>query len=125
MTDEYYSNATEFRSGLAFPAKKNKFDELCENMLDLPYVYGNSGELVKGKDYYYDNGNRVEIDPPSAERMEHYKELVLNSHGLVQFDTKMLMIIQEETTPYFAGDKTVDEVARIIQSRAEMYVKEQ
>ena len=124
MTDEYYSNATEFRSGLAFPAKKNKFDELCENMLDLPYVYGNSGELVKGKDYYYDNGNRVEIDPPSAERMEHYKELVLNSHGLVQFDTKMLMIIQEETTPYFAGDKTVDEVARIIQSRAEMYVKE-
>jgi ABC-type glycerol-3-phosphate transport system substrate-binding protein len=34
-------------------------------------------------------------------------------------------IIIEETAPYFAGQKTIDEVAKIVQSRASIYVAEQ
>jgi hypothetical protein len=33
-------------------------------------------------------------------------------------------IITEEAQAYFAGDKTVDEVTDIIQSRAQIYVSE-
>ena len=39
-------------------------------------------------------------------------------------DLQMLNIISEETAPFFAGDKGIDEVCDIIQSRALTYVKE-
>ena len=39
-------------------------------------------------------------------------------------DNKLLEIIAEELEPYYNGDKTLDEVTAIIQSRAEIYMNE-
>lgn len=39
-------------------------------------------------------------------------------------DTAIMAIIEEEVAPFFAGEKSVDEVAHIIQSRIDIYLKE-
>ena len=39
-------------------------------------------------------------------------------------DNALWEIISEQAQPYFAGDKSVDETAKLIQSRAEIYVNE-
>lgn len=39
-------------------------------------------------------------------------------------DSALWEIISEQVQPYFAGDKSVDEAARLIQSRTELYVNE-
>ena len=41
------------------------------------------------------------------------------------YDTQMLRIISEESQAYFNGDKTAAEAARIIQSKASIYLAEQ
>jgi len=40
------------------------------------------------------------------------------------YDEDLMLIIEEEVAPYFEGQKSVQEVATIIQSRAQVYVNE-
>ena len=40
------------------------------------------------------------------------------------FDNEIFKIIEEEAEGYFQGQKTVDDVAGIIQSRVQIYVNE-
>ena len=39
-------------------------------------------------------------------------------------DSALWEIVSEQVQPYFAGDKSVDETAKLVQSRAELYVNE-
>ena len=39
-------------------------------------------------------------------------------------DQELVDLVMEAAGPYFAGDKTLDETVRLIQSRAELYVNE-
>lgn len=50
---------------------------------------------------------------------------VIYSTGYSQvFDTNIWEIIEEEAETCFAGDKSIEEAAGVIQSRAEIYVQE-
>ena len=44
-------------------------------------------------------------------------------HGS-SYDTVMMQIILEEAQTYFDGKKSVDEIAKLIQSRCETYMNE-
>lgn len=39
-------------------------------------------------------------------------------------DREMMLILQEQAQPYFAGDKSLDETADLIQRRVTLYVNE-
>jgi ABC-type glycerol-3-phosphate transport system substrate-binding protein len=66
------------------------------------------------------------LDSPMTS--DEYVQLMtfLNGVDSVLSSNQVLQnIIDEETPPYFAGQKTVDEVCEIIQNRAELYINEQ
>lgn len=54
-----------------------------------------------------------------------YKELINNTKRIESNDSDIILkIIFEEAAAYFKGDKSVDDAARVIQSRVETYVNE-
>lgn len=87
-------------------------------------MYSPSEGLYQEKDFYYRSGKKTEIEPIDEERLAYVKEYILNSKDLPVVDNKLLEIIAEELEPYYNGDKTLDEVTAIIQSRAEIYMNE-
>ena len=57
--------------------------------------------------------------------MDQVLNLIDNLGCAVSFDQDIYNIISEETQAFFAGQKTAQDVAGIIQSRATIYVNEQ
>lgn len=60
----------------------------------------------------------------SAEQAERYRELVESIRTVSGSSEKILEIVLNETAPMFAGDKTPEETAKIIQSKLSIYVAE-
>jgi ABC-type glycerol-3-phosphate transport system substrate-binding protein len=56
--------------------------------------------------------------------VETFYDLLARAEGLRYYDINVANIISEETAAFFAGQKTAQEVAAIIQSRVQVYVNE-
>mgnify|MGYP002496566384 CR=1 FL=1 len=67
----------------------------------------------------------VEIQPATQEDVDQVKDLVYNTtavSGAVSDD--ITNIINEEAAAYFSGQKSAEDVAKIIQSRMQVYLSE-
>ena len=73
--------------------------------------------------YGWDDVN-VEITSATDEEVEEFLAIFEKADEVSTNDTAIGAIIEEEIAPYFAGEKSVDEVANIIQSRVSIYLKE-
>ena len=56
--------------------------------------------------------------------IEEYIELLKNADGFTKSDSDINVILVEEIQPYFAGDKTIEEVIPIIESRINLVLGE-
>lgn len=108
FTEDYQKNS------YYFPVLQKYFDELLE------------GEM-KGCDYssaadLY--GTNVKGEPLTEEQTQTLRNLVYSAKKTAQYDTEIYNIILEEAQSYFAGQKSAEEAAGIIQDRVEIYVGE-
>ena len=60
----------------------------------------------------------------TQEQVDDFKTLIDGATPGGAYDTDIQEIIQDEAGAYFAGDKTADEVAKLIQSRVSIYLGE-
>lgn len=99
-----------------FSVRQDEFDKFCEEaMKEDEYGGGTWGW----------GSFEVEIKPATQEDVDTVKELVAGTtaiSGAVSSD--ILNIIEEEAAAYFAGEKSAEDVASIIQSRMEIYLNE-
>jgi hypothetical protein len=63
--------------------------------------------------------------PLPQEVVDYLYEAMNGITSYMETDDTLQSIISEETAPYFAGQKTLDEVCAIIQNRAQLYIGEQ
>jgi len=52
------------------------------------------------------------------------REIVEGADMVLHYDETISMIVKEETLPFFAGDRTAEDTARIIQNRIQIYLSE-
>ena len=118
LTDEYQDNITYY-----IPASMSRFDEIAEGATERPY-YMDGDEKVYYDDTYYLNGVEIVLDPLTEEEIGEVKAFVLSVKKSSGSINDLEEIILEEAAAYFEGQKTAEEVATIIQSRASIYVNE-
>ena len=117
-----------------FPVNKSDFEKQAERLMMPEYVMSKDGE-------YALDGRDEKIEQPVA--MESYGGVDITYYAVTREDYDQLMelyhaidtysrwdpglapIITETAGAYFAGDKTLDEAAELIQNRASLYVSEQ
>ena len=56
---------------------------------------------------------------------KRHDELPFEKRKLLNYDQSILDIVMSEAQAYFAGQKSADEVARLVQSKVNIYVNEQ
>lgn len=119
LTDEYQSKLE-----WCFPIKYSQLSVLAENAQKRPFYLDENGEKVEYDNTFYLNGVDVTITPMTKEKTDQVISFIESVDQIMSYDNNITDIIQEETAPYFSGQKNVKEVSDIIQSRIQIYVNE-
>lgn len=115
------------------PTLKDQFEEMITKATTPEYILDENGEPLLDED-----GNPMEMGTssmssggweytyhtPTPEEAQVLRDLIAVAKPMGAMDTNLLTIIIEEVEPYFAGEKSIDEVVNIVQSRAQIYISE-
>ncbi len=114
-----YQNEKEYE----LPVTKKAFESCAQQAMQEPYEMVN-GEKKPIDDMFYIGDEAIKLKPLTQEEVDCVKDIVLSAHKAAPVGEKIATIISEEASAYFAGQKTAEEVAKIIQSRASICVSE-
>ncbi|MCI8801107.1 MAG: extracellular solute-binding protein [Lachnospiraceae bacterium] len=125
-------------NGMGFPSVKQRLENCLEDAVAVKYMLDEKGEI-----YLDENGEPVVIGNTSSvqygdgwsytyhtatrEEAELILSLLSNacpSFTFIDSGNEIRSIISEEAAAFYAGQKTVEETAKVIQSRAQLYVDE-
>lgn len=123
-------------SSIGFPTMKSKLNAMAADAVEVKYHTDENGELYYdengepivmggGSSISYGDGWSYEYRIPTQEEVDLALSLmeVAKPVSYSQGD-EVLNIINEEAAPFYKGQKSVDEVASVIQSRIKIYVGE-
>ena len=96
----------------SIPASVKAFDYQATRLLKKDYVKGW---------FMYDY---VNVGKLTEDDVNKFKDIILSSGEKNGCDSKVAQIVSEETQAFFLGEKKAEEVGKIIQSRASIYLKE-
>jgi ABC-type glycerol-3-phosphate transport system substrate-binding protein len=103
---------------IGFPINKEAFDKMAEKELE----YWEDGRVEMSKIII--DGAEVEPKKMSRQDVQAVYDLIESLSDKTRYDGTILNIIKEEAVYYFAGQKTAEEVAAIIQNRVSLYLAE-
>lgn len=123
LSDEYQSS---LNNGFGFPLKKSALEEQFQEDMKQEYEPDENGNLVESVklNYGYDSVS-FEIYAANQEEVNAVRDIITSAERLNgSANEAVYNIISEEAGAFFAGQKSAEETAKIIQSRIEIYVKE-
>lgn len=121
ISEEYQNNYIYYN----IPIHKGSFEKLIESAMEKEYyVDGNGNEVEMSKMSYGREDLDIEIYAATKDEVDAYRRIVEGATTLATYDQQIMVIVEEEAEAFFDNKKSAEEVAEIIQSRAEIYVNE-
>jgi len=80
-------------------------------------------DSVASSTWWYDDVE-ITVGPLTEEDAQAVRDMVYNATTEADYDQQLMNIITEEAEYYFNGEKSAQEIAGIIQSRAQLYIDE-
>lgn len=106
------------------PVRKSCLEKLAAVAMEKPYYEDENGEKVEYDDTYWIGNEEIIIPPMTREEVDAALEFVYSVNRKVSHNDDINNIIMEEAASYFEGQKSAEDVAKIIQSRAQLYISE-
>lgn len=122
------------RSGYYLPVNINVFEEKLADAMKVEYLKNSDGNYLldengeripESKGTVFDGSGTYEIYAVTLEQAEQLRTVIANTAKLANYDESIGKIVTEQAQAYFSGQKTAQEVARLIQSKASIYINEQ
>jgi ABC-type glycerol-3-phosphate transport system substrate-binding protein len=108
----------QYRESLAaFPVVQTQLDDYLENATET-YTMG-EGDMDTDPYAYL-----IEVTEVTEKNRESMRTLINSLDKLYYRDGTLMSVVKEIAQEYFAGQKTVDETAKAIQSRVSIYLSE-
>lgn len=108
------------------PALRSAFDKMLDDSMEPPYYLDENGKKVEYEDTHYIGGKEIKINPLTQKERDLLEDYITNAKPAVfYYNEEVTNIITEETEAYFAGDKTAEQTAEIIQNRVSILISEQ
>lgn len=98
------------------------FNGEFEEQLDEEMYIMDFGERSDAE--YFDNQG-THVYPLTQEERDNLEKYIRNCDTYMMLDAMVENIVYEEAGMYFSGDRSAEDTARMIQSRAELYLSEQ
>ena len=106
-----------------FPINKTIFDEkLAEAMKQ---EYDENGKPISNSSMGMQGGEMVEFFAVTREEADQILAIINSEMTMASINSPLIMVVNDEAKAYFAGEKTIDEVASLIQGKMSIYVNEQ
>ncbi len=107
------------------PVLKKGIEQQADFMTQKPFYIDENGNKVEQDDYIWINDEQIPIEPASAEERQRWVDFIysVDEKQAGGYD-KAWEIINEEVGGYFSGQKTVEEVMSIVQSRMSIFISE-
>jgi ABC-type glycerol-3-phosphate transport system substrate-binding protein len=110
MTVQYYTEE-EIKEGWVWvPEDQQRISE--DGKIEKPVTSVYFGDK---EDYIY---------APTQEIVEEFTKIFTSTKSVSNYNKEVMAIIKEEADGYFSGQKSVEDVANIIQSRLQIYINE-
>lgn len=130
---EYVLSETDADKLWGFPTRTALLEEMFAEAMEPVYkldergeiLYDEAGEPIQEVKTTWGNGSWTgEIYAATEEEIEDLRQMIASARVAGMPKQRILDIIKEEAAAYFAGQKSAEEVAKIIQSRVEIYISE-
>lgn len=117
------------------PVNRKLFDEMKKEAMTPDYMTDEEGNVVLDENgekiefshmsMSFGDGNTIEIYAMTQEEADQLEKLIQNTTKTIERDDQVTQLVAEEAQAYFNGQKSAEEVARLIQSKVNIYVNEQ
>ena len=117
------------------PTNRHVFEKRLEELMtpnyrkdtDGNYILDESGERVQEArgGWVDENGAEHYIYAMTQEQADEVMNVITTCTRVADYNSSIYDIVAEQAEAYFSGQKSVDDVARLIQSKANIYVNEQ
>lgn len=119
LTDEFQDSFT-----YGWPIKLSSLEKRIQKAQEKPYYEDENGNKVEYDETFYIGGMEIVLEPLTQEDCERVIGFLKSADHVYNYDRNIISIMEEESAAYFEGQKSVKEVADIIQSRIQIYVNE-
>lgn len=117
-----YQNNEELQ--YSFPILQASFDQRAQDALTPREEYDSEGNLIWTELDQWVGDTTIRVEPFTQEEIDMIKEFVCSVDKVRYENEAVLEIVKEEAAGFFEGQKSAQEVAKVIQSRAQIYVDE-
>ena len=117
------------------PSNRNVFNKQLEDFMTPRYRKDADGNILLDENgekieesrgaWIDDSGVEHHIYAMTQEQADEVLAIIETCTKVASYDTSIYDIVNEQAQAFFADQKSVDEVARLIQSKANIYVNEQ
>lgn len=120
LTEEYQSGDQIW----GLPVLKSAFLSKAQEATERSYWLDENGNKEYYDDTWYINGEEIVLEPFTQEEVDAICEFIYTVNRVEYYNDDIRNIITEEAEAFFTGQKSVQEVVDIIQSRAQVFVDE-
>lgn len=121
LTEEFYHN----KEVAGFPTLIRAYDQINESYITPEYDVDESGNKTERSKGSFSMGDfSVEFRTSTKEEAEKMTDVIQSCDRAASDDKQFMKIVQEEAAAFFAGQKSAQETADVIQSRVQVYVNE-
>ena len=117
------------------PSNRNVFNKQLEDFMTPRYRKDANGNILLDENgekieesrggWIDDSGVEHNIYAMTQEQADEVLSIIETCTKVASYDTSIYDIVNEQAQAFFADQKSIDEVARLIQSKANIYVNEQ
>lgn len=123
--------------GYGMPTNRASFDKALKKAMTPEYLKDADGNILLDEDgeritaaypeaiAIDQAGNEYEITEVTQAQADKLMELINSTTKLMDENSKIIEIVKSEAKPFFEGQKTAQDVAKLIQSKVNIYINEQ
>lgn len=120
LTEEYQSDDNRW----CFPVRSDVLEAQAKKATEPDYYLDENGNKVEYENTIGINGTVITIYPMTEEEADEYLQFIRSVDKTVFYNEELVEIIMEESEGFFAGGKTAEATAEVIQRRASLYMSE-
>ncbi|MBP3380659.1 MAG: hypothetical protein J6K77_07360 [Ruminococcus sp.] len=107
------------------PVLKSAFEKKLDALMEKPYWTDEDGKKQEYDDQVYIGSQEIKIEPFTQEERDYIENYILNAKfSNYYYDEEIQAIINEEVQAYFAGEKSAQDAADLIQNRVSILISE-
>lgn len=100
------------------------FLEEAQEATKKPSYTDENGNIVEYEETFWINDEEIPLPPMTQEQLDQITDFVMSVDRAYYYNEDVLNIINEEMGAFYSGQKSAQDTANIIQSRAQIFVDE-